>query len=282
MNYIRLHIIYPSDEQEIFIAELLDMDFEGFQQEGDLLIASIPQNRYDDLKRETIEQILIRQHTEGGIIKEELVEPQNWNEMWEQSIQPQFIGDFVIHPTWNDIQVDDDLIEIILDPKMAFGTGYHETTQLILEWLPQLVKGEESVLDAGTGTGVLSIAAIKLGAEEAFGFDIDEWSKTNAEENAHLNDVTDQCEFELGSIEVVADDARYNLILGNINRNALLSMVPDLEKHLAANGLLLLSGLLKQDEVDIMTLADELDLKHIDTRQKNEWIAVLFEHESSH
>jgi ribosomal protein L11 methyltransferase len=282
MNYIRLHFIYPNELQELFIAELLDMDFEGFEQESDLLIASIPQQRYDDTKREAIERMMIMNHIEGGLIKEEVVEPQNWNQQWEQTIKPQMIGDFLVHPTWERVTDHDAQYEIILDPKMAFGTGYHETTQLMLENLPALVEKGAKVLDAGTGTGILAIASVMLGAESAFGFDIDEWSKDNAEENAELNEVTDQCMFELGSIEVIPKGDEYGLILANINRNALKELMPGLRMHLAEGGTILLSGLLAQDEEEMLKVAEMLKLKHIKTLSKKEWIAMILEDESGH
>ncbi len=282
MNYIRLHFIYPADQQELFIAELLDMDFEGFEQESDLLIASIPQHRFDDTKRETIERMMIVNYIEGGLIKEEVVEPQNWNQQWEETIKPQMIGEFLVHPTWESIPDHDAKYEIILDPKMAFGTGYHETTQLMLESLSGLVKPGDQVLDAGTGTGILAIASVMLGADSVFGFDIDEWSKDNAEENAELNEVSDRCSFALGSVEVIPEGAQYDLILANINRNTLKDLLPYLRSHLAEGGRILLSGLLDQDEDMMLSVAEKLKLQHRQKHQKNEWIALQLEDESGH
>ena len=282
MNYIRLHFIYPSEQQELFIAELLDMDFEGFEQESDLLIASIPQHRFDDTKRESIERVMIMNHIEGGLIKEEVVEPQNWNQQWEQTIKPQMIGEFLVHPTWDSVSDHNAEYEIKLDPKMAFGTGYHETTRLMLENMPGLVKKGSKVLDAGTGTGILAIASVMLGAESAFGFDIDEWSKDNAEENAGLNKVYEQCTFALGSIEVIPEGHSYDLILANINRNTLTDLLPHLIVHAEKGARILLSGLLEQDEEMMLKVAEKCKLKHIQTHHKNEWIAVLFAYESSY
>ena len=275
MNYVRLHIHFPEAIQELLIAELMDYDFEGFEQERDLLIASIPQQRFDDVKREEIER-LVMSYEGGEFVKEELVEPQNWNKNWEDSIQAQYIGDFVVRPTWADGDLPEEGIEILIDPKMAFGTGYHATTRLILAWLPEIIKDDVSVLDAGTGTGILSIAAIKLGASYAFGFDIDDWSKINAEENAILNKVTDECDFELGSIETIPEGEVYDVVLGNINRNALIELLPTLVSKVAPGGDLIISGLLEDDADTILALHALKSATHRETRQEKEWIAMWF------
>ncbi|WP_018126534.1 50S ribosomal protein L11 methyltransferase [Balneola vulgaris] len=275
MDYIRLHIAIKDDYHELLIAELFELDFEGFEQENNKVIASVPANRFDDVKREEIEQILVRFH-DSHLIEEELVNPQNWNQKWEQSIQPQAIGKFYVRPTWGEPLPDNsDLVELLIDPKMAFGTGYHATTRLILEWLPDIVEEHDVVLDAGTGTGILGIGALKLGAESVFGFDIDEWSEDNCNENVQLNQVKN-FNVELGSIETIPTDASYDLILANINRNALIELIPELLKYLKPNGRILLSGLLEDDEQTILSQSSLKALNHIQTKQLGEWIALLF------
>lgn len=274
MDYIRLHVNITEDLHELLIAELLDFDFEGFEQEADTLIASIPAARFDDTKREEIERI-VYQFESAEIIQEELVAPQNWNRKWEESIEPQTIGTFYVRPTWADkVNVDSELTEILIDPKMAFGTGYHATTRLILEWVSDVVKPEDSVLDAGTGTGILGIAALKVGAKSVFGFDVDEWSETNAKENIQLNNVSN-FEIQLGSIEVIPKDSSFDVVLANINKIALMELIPSLIKDLKPDGYLLLSGLLENDEQDILEVTTSNSLKHLETRQLGEWIAIL-------
>ena len=274
MDYIRLFISLNDDFHELIIAELFDLDFEGFEEEDDLLIASIPANRFDDFKREEIERMLL--NFEGASIQnEEVVSPQNWNATWEQSIKPQNIGTFYVRPTWAQENDDPNSIELLIDPKMAFGTGYHATTRLILEWIPEIIEEGDKVLDAGTGTGILGIAALKVGASSAFGFDIDEWSKDNAEENMGLNKVSG-FEVQLGSTEVIPKGEKYDVILANINRNALIYLIPELLTFLKPGGKLLLSGLLVEDEEIILSQESLSRLTHIETRQQQEWIAILF------
>lgn len=277
IEYIELRISLKDDFHELLIAELFDLDFEGFEQEDDLLIATIPSNRFDDTKREEIESRLMQWGVDTKILSEKIIAPQNWNEEWEQTIQPQAIGKFYVHPTWSSISGDlDDMVDLIIDPKMAFGTGYHATTRVILEWLPEVIKSGDKILDAGTGTGILAIAALKLGARSAFGFDIDEWSETNAHENILLNEV-ENFEVELGSTEIIPEDEKYNVILANINRNALIELLPELVNYLAEDGKILLSGLLKEDEETMLAQPSLQKLQHVQTKQLKEWISIMFE-----
>ncbi len=277
MDYIELRISVKDDYQELLIAELLELDFEGFEQLDDVLVASIPATRFDDTKREEIEQKIMAFGEESSILSEQVLTPKNWNQEWEKTIKPQTIGKFYVHPTWSSFDGElEDKIELMIDPKMAFGTGYHATTRVMLEWLPEVVNEGDTVLDAGTGTGILAIAALKLGADRAFGFDIDEWSETNAKENILLNKV-ENFEVKLGSTEVIPEGDTYDLILANINRNALIELLPELVRRLSKGGKLLLSGLLEEDEKIIKEQQVVAPLTYKGTRQHGEWIAILFE-----
>lgn len=277
MDYVELKLSVKDDFHELVIAELYDLDFEGFEQLDDILIATIPASRFDDIKREEVETILMALGDENSILSEQILKPKNWNEEWERTIQPQTIGQFYVHPTWSKAAEDlGDKIELIIDPKMAFGTGYHATTRLMLEWLPDVVNPGDEILDAGTGTGILAIAALKLGANSALGFDVDEWSETNAKENILLNKV-ENFEAKLGSTEVIPDSSSFDVILANINRNALIELLPELAKFLKQGGKLLLSGLLEEDEEFIRNLDAVQALTYKSTRQLKEWIAILFE-----
>ncbi|SMO89296.1 50S ribosomal protein L11 methyltransferase [Gracilimonas mengyeensis] len=277
MEYIELRISVQDDFQELLIAELFDLDFEGFEQLDNELVASIPTSRFDDSKREEIEKKLMALGGESAILNERVIPDQNWNEAWERTIKPQTIGKFYVHPTWSQSPDDiGDKIELMIDPKMAFGTGYHATTRLILEWLPDIVDEGDEILDAGTGTGILAIAALKLGATSAFGFDVDEWSETNAKENILLNEV-ENLEVKLGSTEVIPEGKKYDVILANINRNALIDLLPMLVPRLKENGRILLSGLLEDDEQTMLKQPALEKLNHLKTKQLEEWIAILLE-----
>lgn len=275
MNYKQLKIEVTEPYKEILIAELFDIGFEGFEELDNGIIASIPDDKLDEENKSMFSEILASMNAK--LLAEELIKPQNWNQKWEQSIQPQEVGKFYITPTWNKkTPPNSDLIKIYIDPKMAFGTGYHATTRLILEILPDVINKGDKVLDAGTGTGILGIGALKLGAQSVFGFDIDEWSEENSAENIKLNDVSN-FEVKLGSTEVIPKDEKYDVILANINRNALVELTPTLIRHLKENGRVILSGLLVEDEEYILSLNITNPLSHKETRKLSEWIALIFE-----
>src|SRR5690606_22579646 len=180
-------------------------------------------------------------------IEEAVYEPENWNQKWEETVRPVEVGRFLIKPTWCDIPPGaEDRVLLEIDPKMSFGTGYHESTRLVLRLLPEFMSAGMRVLDAGTGTGVLAIAAARLGASRVLAFDFDEWSHTNAVENVYINGVTEAVSVELGSIEV-AGDVSFDLILANINRNVLVEMLPDFKRRIGESGSMILAGLMQAD-----------------------------------
>lgn len=279
MKYIKLVIGVKDDYQETLISELLELEFDAFEQLTDKIITYVPKERFSDVNRERIEGILRAYPGDGFIESEEVVADQNWNEKWEKTIQPQIIGSFFIRPTWSQDTAPEDHYQLEIDPKMAFGTGYHETTRLMLQFLPDVISQGDRVLDAGTGTGILAIGALKLGAVSATAFDIDEWSIANAKENALLNGVSNKISIHKGSIEVIEDDETFDLILANIQQNTILDILPALSKAAAAEANVLLSGLLKNDKNSIDKKANELGLQFIEMRRENEWIALHYQKE---
>lgn len=276
MNYLKLVFSIDDKYQEPLIAELMELDFYGFEQFDDQLIAYVEKPRFNDSNREYIEQ-LVAAYPNAAFVETEDVEEQNWNESWEQSIQPQRIGPFLVKPTWSKEQPKEDEILLEIDPKMAFGTGYHATTRLMLRQLIHLqLKGKE-VLDAGTGTGILAIAAVKLGARWVVGFDVDTWSEVNANENALLNQTAEQIDIRLGGTEQVRDDERFDIVLANINRNAILDMLSDLLHHTRPGGTVCLSGLLHSDEDIIRDRLNNEPVDIVDFQQEEEWILFRLE-----
>ena len=271
MNYIKLVFSLKDRYQESFIAELMEMDFYGFEQFDDRLVAYVEKPRYNDSNRELIEQ-LIGVYPDARFIEMEDIEEQNWNEEWEKTIQPQFIGQFLVRPTWSDLKAPKDHILLEIDPKMAFGTGYHATTRLMLNRFSAINFKGKNVMDAGTGTGILAIASVKLGAETAIGFDVDNWSEVNATENALINGVNDLVEIRFGSTEQIEDDEYFNVTLANINRNVILEILPFLVQHTSSGGDICLTGLLDSDEEIIRENLKEQPVKVIDKTQEDEWI----------
>jgi ribosomal protein L11 methyltransferase len=264
----------PDDLQEYLIAELLDLDFDGFVQEDDSLRAYILPSRWNDVTRETIEQWLQARGLPPRI-EESIFEPQNWNERWEETIRPVSVPPFLIKPTWASIpegRERDIVLEI--DPKMSFGTGYHETTRLMLRLMPGEIPLGARVLDAGTGTGVLAIGALKLGAASAIGFDVDEWASDNAGENALLNGVEDRLEIRIGGEETIAE-RDFDVILANINLNVLIEMMPFFRDRLLEGGPLLLSGILKTDREAITRSLNKSGFLVEREAEEGDWLALV-------
>ncbi len=172
---------------------------------------------------------------------------ENWNLAWEQSIKPVEIGErLVIRPSWIEGEGTDDRIVIRIDPKMSFGTGHHETTRLCLRLLERSMKSGSRVLDVGTGTGILAIAAVKLGAQSAIGIDTDEWAIENALENVRSNDVEDLVSIIHAPIEEYHGD-RSDALLANLTLNMIASSLSHLRDLLEDRGVLILSGFLESD-----------------------------------
>lgn len=273
MKYVKLVIEIDDDYQESLISEMMDMDFDAFEQQENRIITYITKENFNVVHRERIEQLLTGYPGDSYIVSEEVVADQNWNEQWEQTIQAQSIGRFFVKPTWSRESTPRGMIELEIDPKMAFGTGYHETTRLMLHFLPDVVEKGMQVLDAGTGTGILAIAAVKLGAAHVFAFDIDEWSITNTKENILLNGVADSVTVKKGSSETVPTDKKMDLVLVNIERNTILELLPDLTRVLKKEGILLISGLLQKDKAPVKDRLHE-HFKLLEAREEGEWIAM--------
>lgn len=273
MKTVELVLSVPERYHEFLIAELSDLDFESFTAEEDRLAAYAPASRWDQVAREQLERWL-RMHGLPERFGERIVPDENWNARWEETIRPLAVGRFLIRPTWASTPPEHaDKVLLEIDPKMSFGTGYHESTRLVLRFLPALVRGGERVLDAGTGTGVLAIAALKLGGAAAVGFDVDPWAQVNAVENALLNGVGDRFEVREGSLETAPEDG-FDLVLANINRNALLEMLPGLAAKLAEGGRLVLAGLLQTDRETMLGAIRAAGLGVYDEATEGEWWSV--------
>ncbi|MFU8860020.1 MAG: 50S ribosomal protein L11 methyltransferase [Cyclonatronaceae bacterium] len=274
--YLELKIIMPEKYQEFLIAELNELDFEGFEQDDNFILAFIPASRLDDTAREHIERLI--SGFDGAWIESEIVhQPKNWNKEWEGTIKPMTVGNFYIKPTWSMVPVPEGRIVLEIDPKMSFGTGYHETTRLMLRMLERTDCTDTTVLDAGTGSGILAIAALKMGAKSASGFDIDEWSYHNALENAYLNKVDDRLNVILGTISMIPDSESFDIVMANINRNILLEISCLLAGKVKKNGYLLLSGLMTADRETILADTNYNRLHLVDELYEGEWISLKFQ-----
>lgn len=271
MNYLKFIFTVPDDLQEFIIAELLDLDFYGFEQLDGELIAYVEKPRFNDSNREMIEEMMLL-HPGCSFREDSEIEEQNWNENWERTIQPRQIGTFFVKPTWSEQQPDEGSILLEIDPKMAFGTSYHATTRLVLLQLSAIQFEGKSVLDAGTGTGILAIGAAKLGAHQATGFDIDPWSQKNALENIYINGVQERVDIRFGSTETIREEEIFDVVIANINRNVILDKLDFLIGRTEKKGDILLTGLLHSDEETIRNALSRYPVTVIDLQREEEWI----------
>ncbi len=209
----------------------------------------------------------------------EEAEDKDWNETWEeQGFEPIDIdGKCIIHDTVHPVCDESSYdINVVIEARMAFGSGTHETTQLVVEEMLRTDLSNKRLLDCGCGTGILSIVASKAGASDIVAYDIDEWSVSNTEHNAHLNAV-DNITVLHGDINVLSHvSGMFDIIVANINRNILLSDIPSLHEVMNKGGILIISGFYEEDAPLLTTRASEVGLSLLSTRQKGNWVELTF------
>lgn len=272
-NYLEFHFkIEPvQPASEILIAELGYLGFESFVENDDGITAYIPIEEYE-------EDILAGVHilqSEAFEITYDVTEIErlNWNEEWEKNFSPILVDEKCsvrapFHPK-TDVEFD-----IVIEPKMSFGTGHHATTHMMIQHILKNDWEDKKVLDMGCGTGVLAILAAMKGASEIDAIDIDNWCYLNTLENIARNGC-DHIKVEEGGAELLAG-REYDMILANINRNILLRDLPEYEKCLSPNGNLFLSGFYEKDLPVIRKACNKLGLGFVENFQKDDWIAAKF------
>lgn len=274
MNYKELictHNSSNSDIAEILIAELADIGFESFVEEASCVKAYIQENLFVATQLEELKQKAFASHIQFEICD---IKTQNWNTQWESNFEPVIIDSrCIVKAPFHQIEGQFDY-EIVIEPKMSFGTGHHETTQLMVSEILDTDCKNKSVVDCGCGTGVLAILAKKKGAAFTKAFDIDEWCYENTIENNERNNVTDIV-VECKGIESIIDE-HYDIIIANINRTILEGAMEQFSKSLNTDGILLLSGFYQNDIQIITAAASRFQLKFISFREKNNWVSCRF------
>ncbi len=256
---------------DILLAQLSEHPFESFEETEKGLNAYI---RKEDWHTELLEQISILQDPSSKITQQiREIPPENWNVKWETHFDPIVIGAkcMVRAPFHEKKEVQYD---IVIEPKMSFGTGHHETTYMMLQFLLDTNVHGMKVLDMGCGTAVLAILAAMKGAASVDGIDIDHWSYLNAIENAERNGQGDITIIE-GDASVIPDK-KYDCILANINRNILLKDIGVYSDHLVAQGSLFLSGFYLEDESIISEACKNAGLVFVKKAIKNKWVATQY------
>ncbi|MFM1878271.1 MAG: hypothetical protein RLZZ241_1137 [Bacteroidota bacterium] len=267
---ITLTLNPPQPASEIFIAALAEIGFESFEETETGLNAYV---RSEDWNPEAFKGIPYWSLPECEIsytLSE--IETENWNAVWEASYQPIRLGNRCgVRASFHPEPAPPVQFDLVITPKMSFGTGHHQTTWLMLDMLLDMELSNQSVLDMGTGTGVLAILAAKKGAKPVKAIDIDPWSIENCTENINRNGNSE--------IEVVLGDASeisgaYDVIIANINKNVLLSDIPVFSDVLKPGGHLLLSGFFETDVADLLECSNEFALQLTDQRQRDQWTAL--------
>lgn len=274
MNYIEYDFTVSPTEMgaEILMAELAEVGFDSFEDTPTGIKAYIPKDSWNEQILEDIYLLSNPEFTISYQITE--IEQVNWNEEWEKNFSPIVVEDLCtvranFHP------VPNTRYDIVITPKMSFGTGHHETTYMMLQQLLPLSLEGAKVLDMGCGTGILAIMAALRGAHDITAIDIDPWCVENATENVQQND----CSFitiKEGDVSLIAGE-QYNLILANINRNILLSDIPAYTQALLPQGLLLVSGFYVEDLPTIKEKCQEVGLTYLSHIERNRWVSAKFQ-----
>lgn len=271
MNFAVLNFsITPLDPfRDMLFGELSEIGFDGFEDTEKGLLAYIPEDRFDATLIKSLR--VMQNRTLQVSYTTEIIVEQNWNADWESDFEPIEVSEDCyirapFHPSRNLPY------EIVIEPKMSFGTGHHETTWLVLRHMLDIDFEGKTVLDMGTGTGVLAILASKLEAKDVLAIDVDEWAYKNAIENTAMNG-TVNITVEKGGFEQLKQHT-FHVILANINKNILLQYMSVLSKCLEPSGILILSGFFEKDIADVCSSAKKNGLVETTRAHRNDW-AVL-------
>ena len=272
MNYLSIQIpITDHNFSEILIAELAEIGFEAFEEQENILEAYILEESFEKEALNTLQE----KYQDFAYTTHKIAR-KNWNEEWEKNYQPVIIAQqCIIKSSFHDIEKQYPY-EILINPKMSFGTGHHETTTLMIENQLNISHHDKKVLDLGCGTGILSIMANKLGAKSIEAYDIDEWAIENSQENFILNKV-ENAKALLGTIETVEQTKQYPIILANINKNVLLKEMPLYSQRLDSEGFLIISGFYEKDIEDIENITKKSNLASIQYKSKNTWVSAVYQ-----
>lgn len=264
-NHTQISIEATEEQQDILISQLEDLGATGYEQTDTHLLAYFDEDAFPSYEVNALLQNFTFQLT--------TLPQQNWNAVWESNFEPVIVEDFcavrahfhepIIHVTH----------EILITPKMSFGTGHHATTYMMMQQMQDLDFINKEVFDFGTGTGILSILAEKLGAAKILAIDNDEWSIENTAENIEKNN----CRKITATFSSnIPSDKAFDIILANINRNVILQYFSQLKQVVKENGYILFSGLLREDKAIIEKTAREYGLQLVKYKERNNWISLLF------
>lgn len=271
MDYLEFKIGCQEEFREILIAELADIGFDSFLETESGIDAYILESEFN---RADFNQIIETYQDSAQLLVNEAKMPKvNWNEEWEKNYDPIAVDNLVYVRASFHKPKEGFLHEIVINPKMSFGTGHHATTYQMLRHQFEVDHKNKRVLDVGSGTGILAIMAHLLGAKEVEAFDIDEWSVENGNENFDLNGLGTR--MGMGTIRQIKPSGSFDLVLANINKNVLLDEMKIYSDLLVTGGYLLLSGFYTQDIEDLVREALPLGLYLINSSDRENWAALI-------
>ncbi len=272
IEYLSIKISCKADFTEILIAELSILNYNSMMEVDGGLEAYIEKEEFDE--NHILELQSRYKEAKVTYFVEELI-GKNWNEEWEKNYDPiQVEGTIKVRATFHDPDPNYKY-DLLITPKMSFGTGHHATTHLMLKHQLEIDNKGKRVLDAGCGTAILAVMAEKLGAKEVLAYDIDSWSIENAPENVKLNGCQ-HVEIRSGTIRTIDTAGLYDVILANINKNVLLDELPLYAERLKTDGRIILSGFYVQDNEDIVSRAKECNLALHKGSERNDWSSLIF------
>jgi ribosomal protein L11 methyltransferase len=270
MNHLKLTFsVSAQDQKDTLTALLSGLDFTGFEETEDKVIAYVEEAQYDETGvRSIADQLQLS-------FDKEVLTQRNWNEEWEKNFEPVIIDGFCsvradFHPKPDHVAYD-----IVITPKMSFGTGHHATTALMMTFMRELDFRDKYVFDFGTGTGILAILAEMLGASSVLAVDNDEWSYENASENCIRNQAT-KVAVQQATADDVPEGTQFDVILANINRHILLAYMQRMATLLKEKGLLLLSGILQEDIAMVRAAAEAEGFVCQKEQAERNWVCMQF------
>lgn len=272
MYHTRLQVLCDPEFSEILQAEISEAGFDTFMEIENGFEAYADQENFS---KEILQHILQKYNAVTPLtVYQDKIEKKNWNEEWEKNYEPVIVDDQVIIRASFHQPKKVYPFDIIITPKMSFGTGHHQTTHLMVKTQLEMNHKNNVVMDAGCGTAVLAILASKLGAKKIEAFDIDEWSVINGQENAEINQCSN-INIRQGKISDLTFEDDFDIILANINKNILLQEMHQYAAYLKKGGLLLLSGFYEQDVPDLVTAASPYTLQQVTSYERENWVSLL-------
>lgn len=257
----------PIDLADILIAQLSALEYDGFLEEADSIKAYIS---LDLFNQEALDELLSSLQLKATVLT---IDKQNWNILWESNFNPMQVDQFVgVRASFHE-PIQNVVHELVITPKMSFGTGHHGTTYSVMKLMEGIHFKDKKVFDFGTGTGILAILAEKLGAKFILGVDNDAWCIENALENITVNHCKN---IQIELADTILTHEKYDIVIANINRHILEANMLLFPQIISAKGLLILSGLLESDELEMIGLCKEQGFKHEQTLVKDGWVAIQF------